>query len=104
MFKSQDDNPASFTVKLDDVNFRLDQDVSAYRDYAHKVRELNAMGRSHYRQVCIIPDIVAVDILTKYGLDIHAPDFMNDTEKKRRLMTIIRLDYPDLLTSNIRRT
>lgn len=107
VFQSQDDNPHSFKVKLDkhSENFRLEQDVQAYRDYAKMVREnMQAQLRAQtYKPVCIIPDIVAIDILTKYGLDIHAPEFMHDTQAKNKLMSILRVDYPDLLLSNIRR-
>jgi len=106
-FKSQDDNPDSFSVQLDAHNdtFRLEQDVQGYKDYAKMTREnVAAQTRaSSYKPVAIIPDIVAVAILTKYGLDIHSAEFMHDIVQKRRLMNIIRTDYPDLLLSNIRR-
>lgn len=106
-FRSQDDNPDSFVVKLDkyDQNFRLEQDVQAYRDYARMVRENIAAQTvsQSYKPICIIPDIVAVDILTKYGLDVHSDEFMHDHAQKQRLMRILRTDYPELLLSNIRR-
>ena len=107
IFKSQDDNPDSFLVKLDKHNdtFRLEQDVQGYRDYAKMVRaNMSAQLRAQtYKPVCIVPDIVAIDILTKYGLDIHSPEFMHDAGQKKKLLQIIRTDYPDLLLSNIRR-
>jgi len=107
VFKSQDENPDSFTVQLDKHNdtFRLEQDVQGYKDYAKMTREnIDAQTRSQsYKPVAIIPDIVAVAILTKYGLDIHSVEFMHDTAQKKRLMSIIRTEYPDLLLSNIRR-
>jgi hypothetical protein len=106
-FKSQDDNPDSFVVKLDkhDANFRVEQDVSAYIEYAARSREnVAAQTRStSYKPVCLIPDITAIDILTKYGIDVHSPEFMHDAEQKRKLLQIIRTDYPKLLMSNIRR-
>ena len=106
-FKSQDDNPHSFTVKTDDVNFKLEQDISAYRDHAKEMRdkfaEIPTWARPHYRSFCIIPDIVAIAILTKYNIDIHSPEFMHDTDAKNKVKRIISEEYPDLLTSNIRR-
>jgi hypothetical protein len=107
-FKSQDDNPLSFNVHtyLDSRDFKVVQDVTSYLDYAAQQRELDAHHRTpgtHYRSSFIMPDIVAIDILTKYGIDVHAPDFMYDAAAKRRVKAIVYSEYPKLLTSNIRR-
>ncbi|HRV01176.1 MAG TPA: hypothetical protein P5539_05750 [Mesotoga sp.] len=106
MFKSQDYNPYSFDVRLDNGgNFRLDQDIQAYREYAHQQRlaDEHAPTTRQYRSFAIIPDIVAIDILTKYGIDIHAPDFMHNTEAVRKFKKIIQEDYPLLMTSNVKK-
>jgi hypothetical protein len=99
-----DDNPESFLVFDDgDKYFKTEQDVQPYLDYAKMKRDMELLSprRSHYRSFAIIPDIVAIDILTKYGLDIHAPEFMHDQEKLRRYEKIIQTEYPHLLTHNI---
>jgi len=105
-FKSQDNNPHSFTVKEQDSSFLLEQNVQAYKDYAEQSRKVDESitrnGRQ-YRPFAIIPDIVAIDILTKYGLDIHADDFMSNPINLRKLKNIIMTDYPLLQTSNIRK-
>jgi len=103
MFKSQDFNPHSFAVKTDTSRFQLEQDVSAYKDYAKEQRDIDATIRSNrgYRSFAIIPDIVAVDILTKYGIDIHSPEFMHDKTALQRVKRIVQSEYPALLTSNI---
>ena len=103
-FRSQENNPHSFTVKFDDKNFKLEQKVDQYRRYAAQSRAAYAQSTppSHYKSFAIIPDIVAIDILTKYGIDIHSDSFMHDTEMKRKVEQIIVSEYPDLLTSNIR--
>ena len=103
-FLSQEGNKNSFQVKTDEDNFQLVQDVSAYKDYAAQQRELDsfaANGRT-YRSFAIIPDIVAIDILTKYGLDIHSDTFMHEPTNVRRLKQIIETDYPLLKTSNVK--
>lgn len=103
-FLSQENNKRSFTVKEDDKDFKLEQDVQAYKDYAALSRERDsfaANGRT-YRSFAIIPDIVAIDMLTKFGLDIHAPDFMHDPLNLRKLKKLIDTDYPALKTSNVR--
>jgi len=104
-FKSQEGNQRSFTVSTDESNFKLEQDVGAYKEYAAQQRELDTVshnGRA-YRSFAIIPDIVAIDILTKYGLDIHAPEFMDNPANLRKLKQVIITDYPLLQTSNIKR-
>jgi len=99
-FKSQEDNKHSFNVVTDKKNFTLSQDVSAYRDYAKESRDTYAASgpASHYRSFAVIPDIVAIDILTKHKIDINAQDFMGDKQLVARLKKIIISEYPDLLT------
>lgn len=103
-FLSQDDNKNSFKVKTDEQNFKLEQNVEAYKDYAEQKRILDSEVKapSHYRSYAILPDIVCIDILTKYGLDVHAQDFMDNPFNLRKLKQIIDTDYPLLKTSNVR--
>ena len=105
-YKSQQYNPDSFTVKEKADEFRLEQNVQAYKDYAevsrNKDETITQNGRN-YKPFAIIPDIVSIDILTKYGLDIHAKDFMGNPANLRKLKSIIMTDYPLLQTSNIRK-
>lgn len=103
-FLSQDNNPNSFKVKTDAKDFQLEQDVSAYREYAAQQRELDTISHSgrQYRSFAILPDIVCIDILTKYGLDVHSPDFMNHPANLHKLKRIIETDYPLLKTSNVK--
>jgi len=103
-FLSQENNAKSFVVKTDEKNFQLEQDVNAYKEYAAQQRELDsfaANGRT-YRSFAIIPDIVAIDMLTKHGLDVHSPEFMQDPANLRKLKQVIESDYPLLKTSNVR--
>ena len=99
-FKTQTDNEHSFNVVTDKSHFTLSQDVNSYRDYAKESRDIyDATGAaSHYRSFAVIPDIVAIDILTKYKIDINAQDFMGDKQLVARLKKIIISEYPDLLT------
>lgn len=103
-FRSQENNANSFLVKTDEKDFELEQNVEAYKEYAAQQREMDTISRNGrtYRSFAIIPDIVAIDILTKYKLDIHSPDFMSDPASLRRLKQIIETDYPLLKTSNVR--
>lgn len=103
-YLSQDGNINSFVVKDDNKDYRLEQDVTAYKNYAAQQRELDTIARNGrtYRSFAIIPDIVAIDILTKYGLDIHGAEFMSDPASLRKLKQIIETDYPLLKTSNVK--
>jgi len=103
-FLSQEDNKSSFKVDTNEKDFQLEQNVSAYKDYASTQRELDSSANSsrQYRSYAILPDIVCIDILTKYGLDVHSQDFMNNPANLRRLKQIIETDYPLLKTSNVR--
>jgi hypothetical protein len=93
-----------FKVKEQDDTFRLEQDISGYKEYAEQQRSIDAhAGRTRqYRSFAILPDIVCVDILMKYGLDVHAPDFMNHPSNLTRLRRIIDSEYPLLKTSSIK--
>lgn len=103
-FKSQDFNKHSFDVSVDEKNFQLQQDVSNYKEYAKLQRDIDEVAPSTraYRSFAILPDIVCIDILTKYGLDVHSQLFMNDPSNLIRLKRIIESEYPMLKTSNIR--
>ena len=88
-----------------DGNIRASKDVSSYLEFAKRSRDLQARGgdASHYRSFAIIPDIVAVDILTKHGLNLHDSEFMTNKEDVAKLKRIIKSEYPNLLTSNVTR-
>ena len=104
MFKSQDNNPHSFNVRTDETKFLLDQNVSAYKDYAAKSRleDEHLPTKRQYRSFAIIPDIVSIDILTKYHINIHDPETMKDPAVMKRFKNIIISEYPHLLTSNVK--
>jgi len=103
-FKSQDFNSNSFEVNTNESNFMLAQDVSAYKDYAEKARyaDEHSSSKRQYRSFAIIPDIVAIDVLTKYKINIHEPETMKDAVMMRKFKNIIISEYPHLLTSNVR--
>jgi len=103
-FLSQENNKNSFKVATDESNFKLEQNVEAYKDYAAQQREVDSLSSNGktYRSFAIIPDIVAIDILTKYNIDVHSPEFMSDLTQVRKLKQIIESDYPLLKTSNVK--
>jgi hypothetical protein len=103
-FLSQDGNANSFRVNTNERDFQLAQDVSAYKAYAERSRQEDetASSKRQYRSFAIIPDIVSIDILTKYHINIHDEETMKDPVLMRRFKNIIISEYPHLLTSNVR--
>jgi len=104
-WKSIDEDPGSFTVATDAKNFRLNQDITPYLQHAAESREKqwdnrHNLHKSHWRPAFTLPDIVAIDILTKYKLDVHAPNFNSNPANGKRLLAIVKSDYPYLLMSH----
>ena len=51
------------------------------------------------KKFATVPDIVAIDIKDKWGLDLHSPTFMHDKDSLAKFMIIIRQEYPYLLST-----
>ena len=83
--------------------FAATQDVSAYIDYATQSRAANnamfANQKQNYRSFAIIPDIVAVDMKTRFNVDVHDPQ--NTATELEQIRKIVIQNYPQLLTGNI---
>lgn len=91
-------------VQQESNKIQVAQDVQSYLDYAQQSRREQARGdASHYRSFAIIPDIIAIEILEKHGLNLHASEFMSNKEDVTKLKRIIKSEYPNLLTSNVSR-
>ena len=78
------------------------QNVQEYLDYAQDMRTArNNANKTTMRSFAIIPDIVAIDIMTKYGIDVHSPEFLKYPAQVTKFKKIIQQDYPKLLTGGI---
>lgn len=92
-------NTMSTGYQTEDQTWSVYQDTQRYVDQAKIDREThNKKGVAGFRKFASIPDIVAVELLTKYGLDIHDPSFMQDADALKRLKTIITQDFKYLLS------
>jgi hypothetical protein len=78
---------------------QVSQDIGGILDQTALDRAYQEVhGKSKkYRKIATIPDVVAIEILTKYGLDLHAPDFMHHPANGRKLRQILKSEYPKLL-------
>ena len=79
--------------------YKIYQDEQAFMDQAKTDRENAAHQKKDlgYKKFATIPDIVAIDIKEKWGIDIHEPTFMHDDHKKARFMQIIKENYAGLM-------
>ena len=76
------------------------QDERPFIEQAKRDREATQKeNNSKMRKFATIPEIVAIEIKTHYGIDIHAPDFMADVDKKAKFFQIIRQEYPYLVVN-----
>jgi len=91
----------SLTGQIDytdtESRWQIYQDEKPFIEQAKLDREANKKTNTGYKKFATIPDIVAIEIKEKYGLDIHSQDFLHDSDKKAKLMTIIRNDYKYLM-------
>ena len=88
-------------LDVDTGQFQVHQDATPFIEAAKRDREI--AGRSvkkdvGYKKACTIPDIVAVELMYKYNIDIHSPDFMHDPASVRKVISIIKSEYPYLMS------
>ena len=91
------------TINYDGVKgdsyWQIYQDEKPFLEQAKMDREASKKKTDKgYKKFATIPDIVAIEVKEKYGIDIHDTTFLHDKDKKAKFMTIIRQDYPHLLS------
>ena len=83
----------------EELTWQVYQDEKPFLEQAKQDREATKKKTDKgYKKFATIPDIVAWEVSQKYGIDIHDTEFMHDQDKKARFMTIIRSEYPHLLS------
>ena len=100
-------NPASTNNSLQgaidytdtESRWQVQQNEKPFLEEAQRERD-HQKKNSHLRKFATIPDIVAIEILEKYGLDVHSPQFMNDIDGLKRLKQIILQDYKHLVVNS----
>ena len=96
------DKKHSFDMRTKKVSggIAVTQDVSTHLDWAKHMREVTQSSfrkkaDTGFKPFCTIPDSVALDIMTKYHINIHDADCTKDDLKK--VKSIIKRDYPQLM-------
>ena len=76
----------------------VQQDEKPFLEQAKRDRDTGQKDNVGYKKFATIPDIVAIDILNKYGIDIHDPNTMKDRDKMIKFRNIIKTEYKYLLS------
>ena len=83
-----------------DSTWQVYQDERPFLEQAKMEREThNKNGVGGMKKFATVPDIVAMEILHKFGLDIHSPEFMHDPDGLKKLKYLITTEYPYLLSN-----
>lgn len=79
-------------------DWKVYQDERPFIEQAKQDREAVKKKDLGYKKAFTIPDIVAIDILSKYGIDVHSVTFMNDRDQVRKVFQIVKEEYPYLMS------
>lgn len=80
--------------------WQYEQDEHPFLAQAAREREMGTKKTANnHKKFATIPEIVAIEIKTKYGIDLHSLTFMDDLDAKARFMTIIQQEYPHLVVN-----
>src|SRR6056300_252382 len=82
----------------DNKRWSFTQDEKPFIEAAKLDREAGTKRDIGYKKACTIPTIVQLEIFEKYDIDIMADTFMNDSDKVKRVLQIIKTEYPYLMS------
>jgi len=78
---------------------RVSQDIKPILDEVKEERAAGFNRKANYRKFASIPDVVAIEIATKYGINIHNDETIRDQSEMKKFRNIIIREYPYLLVS-----
>ena len=78
--------------------WKIYQDEKPFLEQAKLEREQQQKADVGYKKFATIPDIVAIEIKEKHGIDIHAPETIGDKTEMAKFMVIVKQEYPYLLS------
>lgn len=85
-------------ISPDDFTWEVKQDEKPFIEQAKLDREAGKKRDQGFKKVASIPDVVAIDIMSRFGLDIHDPEFMHDHMRVKRLVYLLKTEYPHLMS------
>jgi hypothetical protein len=77
--------------------WRVEGNISDTIEEVKREKEAGRNKGSHYQKMCSIPNVIVLELNTKHNLDILDPDFMNNPAQKKKLVYLLKTEYPDLL-------
>ena len=84
----------------DESYWQIEQDETPFLEQAKRDREnLQKPTHMNHKKFATIPDIVAIEINVKHGIDIHDPTIFRDREKMNRFKQIVMRDYKYLVVN-----
>jgi len=86
-----------YNVRGDGSGIGVTQDIAPHLAWAKEQRKLSRYKRpdTGFKPYCNIPDSVSLDIMTKYGLNLH--DVNIQPEDLKKIKRIIKQEYPHLM-------
>jgi len=83
-----------------DINWSVYQNETPFIDEAKRNRD-EGTKKTHmnHKKFATIPDIVAIEIAEKYGIDIHDPTVMDDRHRMAKFKQIVMRDYAYLVVN-----
>jgi hypothetical protein len=86
-----------YNVHGDGSGIGVTQNIAPHLEWAKTQREMSKHKRvdSGFKPYCNVPDTVALDIMTKYHINIHDGDIQ--PEDMRKFKKIIQTKYPYLM-------
>ena len=91
-------NTMRITKAKDDGFREVTQDVSSHLEWAKHMRATESARNNFsygFKPFCNIPDSVSLELMSKYGINIHSNQTDKDALKK--VKSIIKRDYPHLM-------
>ena len=79
-------------------HFQIYQDEKPFIEQAKIDRETMTRRDTGYKKFATIPDIVAIEVANKYGIDIHDPIQSGDSAVMNKFKKIIKENYAYLLS------
>ena len=81
-------------------HFGVIQDIEPHLEWAKHQRDLSRSNKfskkdTGFKPYCNVPDSIALDIMSKYGINLHDPNIQ--PEEMRKFKRIIKTDYPYLM-------
>ena len=81
-------------------HWQISQDEKPFLEQAKIDREMvTKQTNMKHRKFATIPDIVAIEVMQKYNIDIHNPEHSSCPWTMKRFKQIIMQDYPHLVVN-----